>query len=89
MESKVFGLFKKPYSVKPTGRAGLVYTEGNKRMEIDSEMLAGPDCDMVVYLDSMTRWAPPHEAIPVTPDDQARIRENIRQAFSKLRMEWQ
>ena len=85
------GLFRrktKGYSVSPTGRAGLLYTEGTRKIHVDSEMLAGNDFDMVVYLSNATAWAPPHDGDLVTSEDRERIRKNISEAFSSLRVEW-
>lgn len=77
------------FKVKMHGRAGIEYREGRRRMMIDSEMLAGPDFDLVVYADSIARWEPPHERDAVTADERTRIRRNISDALKSLRIDWQ
>jgi hypothetical protein len=69
------------------GRGGLEYREADRSMRIDSEMLA-ERWGMVVYVGSIARWAPPHEADPVTPDDVERIRQAIVESFPDFRIEW-
>lgn len=68
------------YSVEVLGRTGVLYTEGQKSMQIDSEVLAGPS-GLVVYTNSITAWAPPNHVVPIGDLDRERIVENIRAAF--------
>lgn len=75
--------------VKLTGRAGLIYKEGDKSMLVDSEMLVGPQIDMVVFTDSIKAWQSPNESEPVSQEDKARIMENITKELSNLRIDWQ
>ena len=56
------------------------YTEGDRSLLIDSEVLAPPKT-MAVLARSIRAWEPPHEADPVTADDRARILDNVRRAF--------
>lgn len=77
------------FTVKTHGRAGIEYREGKRRMMIDSEMLAGPDFDLVIYVDSIARWEPPYEREAVTEDDLTRIRRNISTALKSLHIDWQ
>ncbi len=79
----------KKFKVKPLGRAGILYSEGEYQMTIDSEMLAGEDFDIVVYVDSIARWDPPHQEVVVSQVDVERIRENINEALRRSRIEWQ
>jgi hypothetical protein len=68
------------FSVEVLGRTGLCYREGEKKMFVDSEVLAGP-AGMGVYKTSIEKWDSPHEMQPVTEADRDRIVENIRNAF--------
>jgi hypothetical protein len=79
---------RQPYRVKLKGRTGLVYEENGKSMLVDSEMLAGPTFDIVIYTDSLKGWQPPHEHESLTEGDKARIKENISKALSNLRIDW-
>jgi hypothetical protein len=80
---------RKPFQVKLTGRAGIVYREGDRSMQVDSEMLVGPRFDMVVFTDSIKAWEPPDECVPVSEEDKARIRANITKELNNLRIDWQ
>lgn len=75
------------YSVKPTGRAGLVYREEDRSVHVFSELLAGGDFDIVVYLSQVKRWDPPHASEEVTEEERARMRERIPKAL-KVHVEW-
>jgi len=79
----------KAFKVKLTGRAGLIYQEGGKTMNIDSEMLAGPDSDMVIYLDSISKWNPPHENELISVERKEQIKANLLKELSNIRIEWQ
>ncbi|MBM3610901.1 MAG: hypothetical protein FJX18_05200 [Alphaproteobacteria bacterium] len=69
---------KNPFIVKALGRSGLLYQEGKKSMKIDSEMLVGPNYDIVIYKDSVKQWNPPFENDPVNEDDKNRILSNAK-----------
>jgi hypothetical protein len=58
-------------------------------MHVDSELLMGPTCDIVIFLDSVKRWDVPHDTEPVSEADIARIRANISKALRKMRIDWQ
>jgi hypothetical protein len=75
------------FRVSLKGRAGMLYREGKKRMEIDSEMLFG-EHDIVVYTDSIRRWLPPHDGEEITSAERERIRKNVAWALRSLRIEW-
>lgn len=79
----------KGYAVKLTGRAGLIYTDGSRTMHIDSELLSGPDFDIVIFEDSLKNWDPPFAAEPVSEAEIAQIRKNISKALGKMRVDWQ
>jgi len=68
------------FSVEVLGRTGLLYREANRQMFVDSEVLTG-SAGMAVYRDTIQKWEPPDESIPVNESDQERILNNIRDAF--------
>ena len=49
-------------------------------MFVDSEILTGPS-GMAVYKDTIQKWDPPYDNLPVTDADRDRILNNIRAAF--------
>ena len=67
------------FSVEVLGRTGLRYTEGDRTMLIDSEVLARHG--LALYSSSLRRWEPPNDSLPIDEDERNRIVENIRQAF--------
>jgi hypothetical protein len=68
------------FSIEVLGRTGLRYTEQNKSMKVDSEMLAGPS-GLILYTDSIIRWDPPDEKEKVDEKAKQRIIANICEAF--------
>ena len=68
------------FSVEVLGRTGLLYTEGARRLQIDSEMLTGPH-GLGIYTDSIVSWMPPHNGEVIDEAHRAAIVENIRRAF--------
>ncbi len=40
-------------SVKVLGRSGILYEEDNQKYYIDSEMLVGPEYNLVIYADNV------------------------------------
>ncbi len=68
------------FSVEVLGRTGLRYCEGGRQMFVDSEVLTGPS-GMAVYKDTIQKWDPPYDKVPVTDSDRDRILNNIREAF--------
>jgi hypothetical protein len=67
------------FSVEVLGRTGLRYTEDDRTMLIDSEVLARHGIGL--YRWSLRRWEPPNDSLPIDEDERNRIVENIRQAF--------
>ncbi len=67
------------FSVEVLGRTGLRYTEGNRSVWIDSEVLARPGA-MALFKDSIKTWdgSSPGQ---VSEADRDRIAGNIRRAF--------
>lgn len=68
------------YSVEVLGRTGLIYNEGSKTMQIDSEVLAGPS-GIVVYTDSINSWDKPNGVSQIDDKERERIVSNIVAAF--------
>ena len=68
------------FSVEVLGRTGLLYTEGPKSLDIDSEVLAGPS-GLVLYTDSIRSWNPPHDNETIDKSKRDAIVENVRRAF--------
>jgi hypothetical protein len=64
------------HAVKVLGRTGLRYTEGERSMFVDSEMLARPN-GIAVYRESLSRWDPPYEADTLSEGDRERILASI------------
>ena len=75
------------YRVRIQGRAGILYREGKQEMKIDSEMLVGK-FDYVVYLDSISKWLPPHDQVLVTSEDKKRITLNLKRSLRSLSIDW-
>ena len=68
------------FSVEVLGHTGLQYREAGRRMFVDSEVLTGAS-GMAVYKDTIQKWDPPYDNVPVTDSDRGRILNNIRDAF--------
>lgn len=65
-------------SIELLGRAGLRYRRGGRSMEIDSEILEGPQHFFVVYQASIARWNPPDDREPVDERERAEIVADTR-----------
>jgi hypothetical protein len=68
------------FSVEVLGRTGLRYREERRQMFVDSEVLIGTS-GIAVYKDTIRKWDPPYNNVPVTDSDRDRILKNIRDAF--------
>jgi hypothetical protein len=68
------------FSVEVLGPTGLCYREGDRKMFVDSEVVAGPS-GLAIYRGSIERWDAPHEAHIVSAVERERIANNIREAF--------
>lgn len=68
------------FSVEVLGRTGLSYTEGTKKLKVDSELLAGPS-GLAIYRNSIRSWNPPHDNDLIDENERDRIVDNIRRAF--------
>jgi len=49
-------------------------------MFVDSEVLPGPS-EMAVYKDTIRKWDPPYNSVPVRDSDRDQILNHIRDAF--------
>lgn len=70
----------KGFSVEVLGRTGLCYREGDRSLNVDSEVLMGPT-GMVIYASSIRTWAPPCEEERIDDARRKQIVENIQAAF--------
>jgi len=68
------------FSVEVLGRTGLRYRDHDRSMFIDSEVLMGPS-GMAVYRNSIRKWDPPHQELPVSDAERDRITDNLRRTF--------
>jgi hypothetical protein len=68
------------FSVEVLGRTGLLYTEGARKLRVDSELLAGPP-GLAIYRSSIRAWEPPHQNDPLDESRRAAILDNIRRAL--------
>lgn len=64
------------FSLEVLGRTGLRYSEGDRAMFIDSEVLAPPG-GIVVYKDTIRAWQAPHDAEKLAENARSRILENV------------
>jgi len=78
---------RKPYKVRPTGRAGLVYSEGERTVHIFSELLFGGEYDAVVYISRVQHWDSPNDQDRLAEDDIERIKKNLCNSFTS-KIEW-
>ena len=81
---------KDSFKLKIKGRAGLIYSESGKVLKIDSEMLTGPEYDMVVYASSISHWEHPHDSELLSDPEKQRVKINIlsKLAESKIKVDW-
>ncbi len=68
------------FAVEVLGRDEIRYTEGDRSIKINSELLVGPSV-FVIYTSSIIHWDPPYDAETIDPTAQSRIIKNIRDAF--------
>lgn len=86
-EEKISGRWPKVkssrgFTVRVLGRTGTRYTEGDRSVRIDSEVMDKPGRGAIVlYPDSIVAWESPNESAEVTDTDRERIIENIKRAF--------
>ena len=58
----------------------VVYSEGPKRLYIDSEILASPG-NISIYKKSIRNWETPYDSEPIDENKRDAIIENISRAF--------
>jgi hypothetical protein len=68
------------FSVQLTGREGLLYWEGERRLFVWSELLMSSN-GMVIYTDSIKVWEPPFQNDEINASKKEQIIDNIRRAF--------
>lgn len=68
------------FSVEVLGRVGLMYTEGERRLRVGSELLNGPS-GLAIYTYSIRAWEPPFQEDRIDASKKERIIDNIRRAF--------
>lgn len=68
------------FSVTVLGRTGLLYEEGPRRLNVDSELLTGPS-GIAVTSGSIRQWQPPYADKPLDMRRRLVIIDNIRRAF--------
>jgi len=68
------------FSVEVLGRTGLLYTEGSKKLRIDSEVLSGPS-GLGIYKNSIKSWDIPQKNELIDESKRDTIVDNIRRAF--------
>lgn len=71
------------FSVEVLGRTGMRYSEGDRSIFVDSEVMNEPN-SMLAYAGSIKKWDAPHEADPVNHSDRQRIVQNIKRAFESV-----
>lgn len=79
----------KKYKVSLIGRSGVIYSEGNRKAQIEAEMMTG-STDLVIYFDRFRSWQPPFQGDNLTEEDRQRIKLNISKEFERkgLEIEW-
>jgi hypothetical protein len=68
------------FTVEVLGRTGVLYTEGERSLRVDSEILGGPS-GLAIYGDSIAHWDPPEDHEPISEEKRAEIVDNIKRAF--------
>jgi len=68
------------FSVEVLGRTGLLYTEGSKKLYVDSEVLAGPS-GLGIYKNPIKSWDIPQNDELIDKSKRDTIIDNIRRAF--------
>ena len=68
------------FSVEILGLAGLKYTENDKTLDVDSEILTGQS-GLGIYKDSIQFWNSPNNDEAIDETERERIVDNIKRAF--------
>ena len=64
----------------------ILYTEGEKRLYMYSEILASPG-NIAIWKESIRNWEPPYQNELIDENKRDAIVENIRRAF-RWKVEW-
>lgn len=67
------------FSIEVLGRTGLRYTEGDRSIYVDSEVLNSTSIAIVMH--SIATWDPPYEKESIDDGKRDSIIKNIRRAF--------
>jgi len=80
-------MINKNYKVSLSGRSGVLYSENNHNVEIESEFLYG-EYDMVIYFSLIQSWLSPNEHEIISEEERERIKINIQNELSNLKIDW-
>jgi len=69
------------FTVRQRGMAGMVYMEGEKVMDVDSEVQGLPETTIAVWRSTVRAWRPPHDKEVITEAKREEILNNIRAAL--------
>ena len=72
------------FSLKIVNRTGLLYSIGQKKLQIDAEMLASVS-GFLIYRSSIVSWLPPFENEIINEEERDQIIENTRRALSFIK----
>lgn len=75
---------KRKFKVKLKGRAGILYIEGEREININSELLLRP-YGILIYKSSIKNWNPPHNDELIDDIERNRILNNVVSDFEKLK----
>ena len=79
--------WRRDYRVELCGRAGVLYTEGRRSVEVDSELLVARP-GMVIYTDSIETWNTPTGPVRMTEEEKERVIRNLRASLRNSVVEW-
>jgi hypothetical protein len=70
------------FSVRVLGQTGLRYTQGDKTLRVNSEVLATRNPSLAISPSSIQHWDPPHDGELIDEATRNLIVDNIRRAFA-------
>ena len=70
------------FLVRILERTGIAYSEGNRTVHVESDILFSGPFRYVVYEDSIKKWDFPHSNESIVEETRKRIINNIRRAFA-------
>lgn len=76
------------FSVRVLGLTGMRYTEGDRSVYMDSEVLAKPGA-IALFKDRMRPWGTPRGSPRLSKDESDRIANNVKRAFDACGYELQ